>query len=125
MPFNLILLPVSLPHILYVALHKCLDFCKGGRQEEAHRPMTPEQAARRREHSRLMSALIGRYRKSVERGERSKVGTNRNTITGVRRREKDSKTRDSADEIEALKELVHENRSMLQALLRRGQNSHC
>ena len=121
MPFNLILLPVSLPHILYVALHKCLDFCKGGRQEEAHRPMTPEQAARRREHSRLMSALIGRYRK----GERSKVGTNRNTITGVGRREKDSKTRDSAGEIEALKELVHENRSMLQALLRRGQNSHC
>ena len=95
--------------------------------------MTPEQASRRREYSQLMTALIERYQKSVKRGELANhffksIELPPRMILHLKilvEREKEGKTRDSADEVEALKKLAHENRSMLQELLRRGQNSHC
>ena len=127
-PFNLIMLPVTLIHLVYVMLLKCLGIIKGGSHEDAHKRMTPEQAWQRNEYLQLMSKLIGRYQNSAKRGELTKSfelppGIDNVLFSG--KGQEGSKTMDTAAEIEALKKLVHENSSMLQELLKRGQNSSC
>ena len=109
-------------------LLKCFGIIKGGSHEDAHNRMTPEQAWQRKEYLQLMSKLIGRYQNSAKRGELTKSfklppGIDHVLFSG--KGQEGSKTMDTAAEIEALKKLVHENSSMLQELLKRGQNSSC